>query len=263
MYEFVGTDQQFAMLRQALIAISRDGGITSKAILRASGVTGYHYTSLNRFINGHTRAISRDVAGRVWSYVSSDHPHHIFPKYEDREDRFFYSLCEFFEVNLHEQNKLSSSLAGEYELFHVSQLFDNEMNVLIASVSITACPNGSSILYVKERQEYDGRLGGCSEIDEFRGYVFERSGDVYFITKGMPQHTPKIYIFDRRHDNPETGETDWIEGVMTKGAGSNRAAFHSPAYARRSSAVEPRIVTIEEMKDMDIRIARKLVRAIK
>ena len=104
--------------------------------------------------------------------------------------------------------------------------------------------------FVKENQDYYGKIGKDEMHDIYIGYCMPKGPNICFIMREIHKETPKFYMLVSEYDDPVTHETKVLSGYMLKGSHKLKY-FHSPVYAVRISGdkdVECDILRCEDVK---------------
>ena len=147
---------------------------------------------------------------------------------------YFHSSVRFFDVHKHRQARVTVDLLGRFAFYHFSEYFHKFSNAIPRAVVVgqwdIKLEDGAYC--VEEKQRYDGRLGQIRMLDYYLGYCLPKGPNICLIMREAKKETPKFYMLEAVHDNPETLQTEALSGYMLKGSHKQKF-FHSPVYAIR------------------------------
>jgi hypothetical protein len=253
MEEFRGDAEQFDRLREALRALHAEKKAKSVQLARhvkmEAGSLGTAFMTrqdIDKFREGEVerpRELRKVLP--LWNVVFSGKyllPATPAPKISDDKaaapagHEFFYSAVRFFDVHQHRNKRLKVDLHGKFVFYHYSEYFHKFSEAMPKAVVVgqwdIALDDG--VCSVEEKQDYDGKLGKRAMRDLYKGYGLPKGPNMCFILKEGKKETPKFYMLEAVHDDPETFQTQFLAGYMLKGSYHHKF-FHSPVYAVRAA----------------------------
>ena len=246
MEEFRGDQAQFERLREALRALHASGKAKSAQLERLAkqeaarlGTSAMSRTDFDKFREGIvTRPRGLQKVLLLWNVVFSEN--FLLPGaravYDGASNHsFFHSAVQFFDVHQHRNKRLKVDLHGRFVFYHYSEYFHKFSEAMPKAVVVgqwdIALDDG--VCSVEEKQDYDGKLGKRAMRDLYKGYGLPKGPNMCFILKEEKKETPKFYMLESVHDDPETFQTQILAGYMLKGS------YHHKFFAAARSAVPP------------------------
>lgn len=247
MEEFRGDQAQFERLREALRALHASEKAKSAQLERlakqeaaALGTSAMSRTDIDKFREGTvTRPRDLQKVLPLWNVVFSENfllPGARAVSGNASDHPFFYSAVRFFDVHQHRNKRLKVDLHGKFVFYHYSEYFHKFSEAMPRAVVVgqwdIAMDGG--VCSVEEKQDYDGKLGKRAMRDLYKGYGLPKGPNMCFVLKEEKKETPKFYMLEAVHDDPETLQTQFLAGYMLKGSYHHKF-FHSPVYAVRAA----------------------------
>jgi hypothetical protein len=153
------------------------------------------------------------------------------------EHDFFHSSVTFFHVHQHRKTRAKTDLVGRFVFYHFSEFFHKFSAAVPRAVVVGQWDIEflDGAYCVAEKQNYDGNLGKRRARDRYNGYCLPKGPNICLIMRQAKKETPKFYMLEAAHDDPDTLQTEVLAGHMLKGSERHKF-FHSPVYAERVPA---------------------------
>lgn len=230
MYEYDGTKIHFDALRQRTEEFCKiNGDMSPQRLIDLAGLKRVSRQSLRKFIYEGSAIRAHKDMKTLWRFFRDEHPGSIINSsgFAGSVDgsHIYHTLASFYSIEEKDvAQNIAKSLIGKYYFF--SQPWKSWMNfskeLVIGSMEICSPNNPAHRNTVLEFNISTKIVNPRSKIvhdDEFNGFVFFQSGNVFLIGKDL-QSNPVFMIFDSADVHPTTGKKiEWLRGNSFAGIG--------------------------------------------
>lgn len=243
-----GDDAQRERLRQALRVLYNKPHTIKSSLLarlvekeaRRLNLAAMHRTNIDKF-RKHKVTKPRDprILTPLWNVVfdprfglpTADRSEGVATPESQSGDgggqhEFFQAAVNFFNAD----SQPSTNMQGRFVFYRYSEYFYKYSDAIPNAVVVGQWDIDQSG-FIKEKQEYDGRLGRHPMREDYQGYCLPKSINICLLMREAYKNTPKFYVLEELYDDPETVQTVLL-GYMLKASPLSKF-FRSPVYAVR------------------------------